>query len=702
MASSRGKVRCEILYHRGIEQQESVPEDQDPRETLLLRICVRSAGSDLPAGSEEVQLHGLWAALLQSAGPGDLLELERVQEADDEEPDSRCFSVHGDQPAITVHREGYRYRLDKDTLEALKKKTLLLPEWLRLPPAKKAGKVYKYHSWLCTLRDGADANLWAVVWESSRQGPQFDKGWSRHAFVVVDPTFEHFPCAEWSTTDKLPLFSVTTSIEGQKVERLPHLTVGDVIRVHRARIAAKMPRFINIRQQSFSGMVAFPCPEELLEADAADADDAQVPHWGIQGETHTLVPADRARVRQLQAWVQQRLSKETMSQYLVMLRDLLESSSQRDLIVQVLQVESVPRLRLVVTDGSIPSISLDVSQPALAAKWLASDVKVGQWLRIQQVRSTGPGSEVLTVNAAHITKVPLWCLDVQVRRQQIEESGASYRAEDKAQLSPRPSISAPSGTAAAPSPAAQQRALARAARAQAPRESRSSGDTEMDEDEETPPVARETPRAARPEAPVAASLTAVTGRPKTQLSTIYVNTILPIRLADVHDAAARGERCMVLSNFTVARICDVSGADATSAQSLVATRCCCCGHTFAAPDQHVRAVKRQRKVWPCGHWLFRLQFRFKLALQQDEHLLWVFVADEFSGLLGETAEDVVGDSAARARAQKRLDALREDLSKPRMQELSNSMAVYRHDGPDTTVFGSYVVCDTSLELLPEN
>lgn len=446
MASSRGKVRCEILYHRGIEQQESVPEDQDPRETLLLRICVRSAGSDLPAGSEEVQLHGLWAALLQSAGPGDLLELERVQEADDEEPDSRCFSVHGDQPAITVHREGYRYRLDKDTLEALKKKTLLLPEWLRLPPAKKAGKVYKYHSWLCTLRDGADANLWAVVWESSRQGPQFDKGWSRHAFVVVDPTFEHFPCAEWSTTDKLPLFSVTTSIEGQKVERLPHLTVGDVIRVHRARIAAKMPRFINIRQQSFSGMVAFPCPEELLEADAADADDAQVPHWGIQGETHTLVPADRARVRQLQAWVQQRLSKETMSQYLVMLRDLLESSSQRDLIVQVLQVESVPRLRLVVTDGSIPSISLDVSQPALAAKWLASDVKVGQWLRIQQVRSTGPGSEVLTVNAAHITKVPLWCLDVQVRRQQIEESGAAYRAEDKAQLSPRPSISAPSGT----------------------------------------------------------------------------------------------------------------------------------------------------------------------------------------------------------------------------------------------------------------
>lgn len=695
MASSRGKVWCEILYHRGIEQQESVPEDQDPRETLLLRICVRSAGSDLPAGSEEVQLHGLWAALLQSAGPGDFLEVERAQEADDEEPDSRCFSVHGDQPAITVHRDGYRYRLNKDTLEALKNKTLNLPEWLRLPPAKKAGKVYKYHSWLCTLRDGADANLWAVVWESSRQGPQFDKGWARHAFVVVDPTFEHFPCAEWSTTEKLPLFSVTTSIEGKKVEKLPHLSVGDVIRVHRARIAARMPRFINIRQQGHSAMVAFPCPEQLLEADGADAEDAEVPHWGIQGETHTLVPADRARARQLQAWVQQRLSKETMSQYLVMLRDLLETSSQRDLIVQVLQVDLAPRLRLVVTDGSIPSISLDASQPALAAKWLASDVKVGQWLRIQQVRSNGPGSEVLTVSAAHITKVPLWCLDVQVRRQQIEESGAAL-AEEKAQpMSPRPSLTGPSGTAAAPSPAAQQRALARAARAQVPRESRSSGDTEMDEDEETPPV-------ARPEAPVAASVTSATGRPKSQLSTIYVNTIQPIRLADVHDAAARGERCMVLSNFTVARICDVSGADATSAQSLVATRCCCCGHTFAAPEQDVRAVKRQRKVWPCGHWLFRLQFRFKLALQQDEHSLWVFVADEFSGLLGETAEAVVGDRDAQERAQKRLDALREDLSKPRLPELSNSMAVYRHDGPDTTVFGSYVVCDTALELIPES
>jgi len=678
------------LGTHGILSHQSASEsvfctDQDPYDTLLLRISVRVMGSDSPE-PEEVQLHSRWASLLQSVGPGDLLEVEGAEEAMDLEPGAPgCFSVHGERPVVTIHREGFKFRVDKQTMQALQNQTLQLPEWLRLPPAKKAGKVYKYHGWLCTLRDGADANLWAVVWEVSRPGPIFEKGWTRQSFVVVDPTFEHFSCAEWSNVEKLPVYSMTTSIEGKKVEALPHLGMGDVIRVHRARISSKPPRYINIRQQGQSATVAFPCPNELLESESLD-NGVEVAFRGLQGENNTIVPADKARARKLQMWIQQRLSKESMSQYLTTIRELVDLSAQRDLVVQVQKVEVSPGtspLRLVVTDGSVPPISLDVSAPALAAQWLGAGVKVGHWLRLQQVRSTGLGStEALTVSAANITQVPSWCFDVQVRRQQVE----------KMQIVQVEPMQRPESSAApsAPSPAAAHRALARAAKV--PRESRGSGDTELDEDEETPPTAR---------AEVEASAATSSRRPKSQLKTVYVDTIQPKRLGEVADATAKGEKCMVLSHFTVARICDVSGADATQAKSLVATRCCCCGHTFPAPDSDVRAVKRRRQVWPCGHWLFRLEFRFKLALQQDDQLIWVFVADEFCALLGESAEDVVGNHEARERAQKRLNALREDLSKPRVPELSHSMAVYRHDGPDTCIFGSYVVSDTSLELVPE-
>ncbi|CAK9014572.1 unnamed protein product [Durusdinium trenchii] len=239
------------------------------------------------------------------------------------------------------------------------------------------------------------------------------------------------------------------------------------------------------------------------------------------------------------------------------------------------------------------------------------------------------------------------------------------------------------------SPAAYARAVVRAAKAQAPRDGRG-GDTEIDEEEETPPAA----------APVQTDVEVKASSPRTQLHTVYVDTIQPKRLVEVSKASEAGERCMVLHNFIIARICDVSGADATQAKDLVVTKCCCCGHVFPMPTSPIRALKRQRKVWPCGHWLFRLEFRFKLLLQEEECLQWVFVADEANGLLGESADEVAENLEARERAQKRLDALREDLGKPR-EGNSHSLTVYRHDGPDTSVFGAYVVCDTDLQLLPE-
>lgn len=194
------RIRCEIRYHRGIEQQD-LQDSGDPYESLLLRISCQLAHSEA-----EVQLHGRWAAALQTLGPGDMLLIEGAQEA---EP--HCFSVHGVEPALTVYRDGFHFKVDEKVL-----KDISLPDWLQPPPAKKVGGFYKYHRWLCTLRDGTDANLWAVVWENGRQGPSIRDGFARCGFTVVDPSFEHMAASEWSTNTELPLYTLFTSLQSNK------------------------------------------------------------------------------------------------------------------------------------------------------------------------------------------------------------------------------------------------------------------------------------------------------------------------------------------------------------------------------------------------------------------------------------------------------------------------------------------------------
>ncbi|CAE7780892.1 unnamed protein product [Symbiodinium sp. CCMP2456] len=94
-------IRCEVRYHRGIEQQDTVPEDDDPYDTLLLRMSITMAQSDEDA-ADELQLHGRWAAMFQTAGPGDMLQLEGVEELSDDQRNGRCFSVSGDAAAMVL------------------------------------------------------------------------------------------------------------------------------------------------------------------------------------------------------------------------------------------------------------------------------------------------------------------------------------------------------------------------------------------------------------------------------------------------------------------------------------------------------------------------------------------------------------------------------------------------------------------------
>ncbi|CAE7896087.1 PKS19 [Symbiodinium microadriaticum] len=109
-------IRCEVRYHRGIEQQDTVPEDDDPYDTLLLRMSITMAQSDEDA-ADELQLHGRWAAMFQTAGPGDMLQLEGVEELSDDQRNGRCFSVSGSAAVVTIYRDGFHYRVDKKSME---------------------------------------------------------------------------------------------------------------------------------------------------------------------------------------------------------------------------------------------------------------------------------------------------------------------------------------------------------------------------------------------------------------------------------------------------------------------------------------------------------------------------------------------------------------------------------------------------------
>lgn len=413
---------------------------------------------------------------------------------------------------------------------------------------------------------------------------------------------------------------------------------------------------MNIIQNKQSAIVSFPYEESSSEI--------QVHSRAIYGENHTIVAGDISRARSLQGWIRNRLSKETMSRYLVTIQELLNTSGKRDLVVQVLAVD-LSTWTLNVTDGSVDSVAMDVSNPVLAAKWLAAGVKVGDWLRIQQA-SAGTGG--ITASAALVTHVPPWCLDVQMRKAQLDTQ-STEDAADAADAADAPQEDLTARIEEAPSPAGARRRAKRELR-----DGESLG-TELDERSDTPREPRE----------------------KSQFHTFYVETLVPKRLSQVRPAAVRGERCFVLENFSVARISDVSGKDARDAQKLVVTRCCCCGHVFPAPSTDVRAMKRQRKLLPCGHWLFKLEFRFKLELEDGDETLLVFVTDS-GEVFGESPEDLIGDQEACQRVQQSLDALVGDLGRPRAG-FQHSLAVYRHDGPDTDLFGAYVVCDTKLKLL---
>ncbi|OLP88442.1 hypothetical protein AK812_SmicGene30221 [Symbiodinium microadriaticum] len=212
--------------------------------------------------------------------------------------------------------------------------------------------------------------------------------------------------------------------DSQALEALPFLSVGDVVRVgaqgppcaHQLEAAApgaytpfrKFAGYINIRQQS-PGPLSRRAHERVLDRKSLESQLVQSPVRPIGGEKHTVVESDFARARSLQAWIQRRLKQETMSGYLVTARELLGRGGHRDLVVQVLEVDTHTR-RLLVSDGSTDSLRVEtrsVHTPGCVYKERPEQMTVRQ-----------------PEGRAAVTRVPEWCMDVETRRKGMEGSAA--------------------------------------------------------------------------------------------------------------------------------------------------------------------------------------------------------------------------------------------------------------------------------------
>jgi len=188
---------------------------------------------------------------------------------------------------------------------------------------------------------------------------------------------------------------------------------------------------------------------------------------------------------------------------------------------------------------------------------------------------------------------------------------------------------------------------------------------------------------------------------KARLATIYAATQPTEVIGSVRNAAARGLRCHVLGGFIVA---GVAGADGPEARVETLVRACCgaCGQTFAwgygARDGgEVWAAKRRRQTLPCGHWIFRLEYRFGLELRdkrdREAASLKVFVSDHRGEIFGFSPERVVADLEARRQAQQLLEALLQGGADAQDEE--HTMVVTRLVGP-ADPSGCYVVRETRL------
>jgi len=443
-------LRGSVVLHRGIERAHTEDEGLPPEAGLLLRVVLQQHGED--GDTTEVHFMGKIAVFLAALEPGDKLvvnggEANRSGEHGDEE--HVLWNVRTDNGVVQVFRQGKMTRIDKAAVDAAE-----LPAWFRMPPTRPVDGTYLYCRYLCTLRDGVEANLWGVVWQNSMPGPAIYGEKISSNLILVDWSYKSLPCDQWVNEKGIPQFSLNVSLFGLQgdargVAGLPFLCVGDVVRCHRVRVLGKPPRYMNLWCQKHSSLVVFGSRDVAPERVGDDAvpDEGPLSIRSITPGHASATPADYKHARSLRDWVRGRLSRETMSSYIVLASDLSQSQPSQDLVVKVLRVFPDDFV-ILTTDGSTRDpLRVQVADPQCAAEWLFAHLKPGYWLKLRNVKGfvddDPRGLPPLHVSAATVTRLPLWSYDVVRRARTLngedDRPMVSPTALDPEPVSPMPS-----------------------------------------------------------------------------------------------------------------------------------------------------------------------------------------------------------------------------------------------------------------------
>lgn len=711
-------VRGNVVLHSGLEKR---PLDEPASHSavgaasinsLLLRVQLRAGSSGVAV---ELQFRGRWALMLHTLQPQDALA---VESATPPSAGADHWTVAGSRPVVRVMRGTHHMELTCVHVD-----TGNIPAWFRLPPARQISGVYHYIDYLSSMRSDVELNFFAVVWQNARPGAAHFGERIATNIIVIDKSYDSLPLTEMANSKDLPQYSLQVSLYGglHVMADLPFLCVGDVVRVHRGKTVGRPPRFVNIYLQRYSSLVVFDIDANEGSENEFQATDRACYRAITSSAQTTMTHSDFQKVNELQHWARERLSRETMSGYLTLASDVEQGDKYRDLVVLVQDLLPDDRI-LIVSDGSTQEpVHIYAGEPESASAWLFQHVRPGMWLQLRAVHAggaapatdtmtmsgeTGSGSEdepvMLSVHAANVTRVPVWCFDARARRPSAQPMLSVPRvsmpgsvtstvqdAQSRGSSSSRPSR--PSGTTVATAIAAVAATSTDASAAAAPPWEREGGETAGSV---RPPIAPDGHEAAAPavhwqtppqqqpiglhqepqpplradEGQVAASHFATTeGSAGTASEVATLSTphaaVRPLsRIRDVKAAAARGVLCHVLSGFVVTGYSTLDGA-ASQVERLLHIRCRACKQAF--PWTHAvedpRALKKRRlEDLPCGHWLSTLQFSFAINLRDlhdPEATLSVHVEDANGEFFGISPEDVSADPLAFGNAQRFLDSL---------------------------------------------
>merc|ERR1719247_456394 len=156
-------VRGVVLQHGGLEHAEA-PNGSSAealQDVLLLRVVIR----DDRQQHVEVQFRGRWAILLSTLEPEDQIAVENPSPPEAGQIEWR---VHRSPDSVVQIRRGEHHA----TFDHMSVQEGHCPEWLKLPSTRPSRGLYQYVNYLITVRDGVELNMFAVVYENAKPGPQ--------------------------------------------------------------------------------------------------------------------------------------------------------------------------------------------------------------------------------------------------------------------------------------------------------------------------------------------------------------------------------------------------------------------------------------------------------------------------------------------------------------------------------------------------